>query len=157
MQKILKQDSILLKAVVQAETKLQEEEVRLGLFNPANFRTYYQASLSSLDWINCDRFMKYKEDEIFTLQVPNYKLKDQNIFAIVKDINSQISIPLAENNMHRINLPKNKEIVVIAIGLDENLNPQIAKQTINSDKNLNVNLQFKTAKLSEIKQAIQSI
>jgi len=59
--------------------------------------------------------------------------------------------------MHRINLPKNKEIVVIAIGLDENLNPQIAKQTINSDKNLNVNLQFKTAKLSEIKQAIQSI
>ncbi len=155
--KILKQDSILLKAVVQAETKLQEEEVRLGLFNPANFRTYYQASLSSLDWINCDRFMKYKEDEIFTLQVPNYKLKDKNIFAIVKDINSQISIPLAENNMHRINLPKNKEIVVIAIGLDENLNPQIAKQTINSDKNLNVNLQFKTAKLSEIKQAIQSI
>ncbi|MFN8282079.1 MAG: OmpA family protein [Chitinophagales bacterium] len=155
--KILKQDTAVLKAVVAAETRLQEEEVRLGLFNPANFRTYYQASLSDLDWINCDRFVKYKEDEIFTLQIPNYKLKDQNMFAIVKDINSQISIPLAENNMHRINLPKNKEIVVFAIGLDDNLNPQVAKYDLNAKGNVNLNLEFKAAKLSEIKEMIQRI
>lgn len=101
--------------------------------------------------------MKYKEDEIFTLQIPNYKLKDQNMFAIVKDINSQISIPLAENNMHRINLPKNKEIVVFAIGLDDNLNPQVAKYDLNAKGNVNLNLEFKAAKLSEIKEMIQRI
>jgi hypothetical protein len=154
---LMKEDKTVLKHIETAQTTLQEAEIKLGLFNPANFRTYYQASLANFGWINCDRFANYKQDEIFTLQIPNYKLKDQNMFAIVKDINSQISIPLSSNNMRSIDLPKNKEIVVVAIGLDDQLNPQIAKYTLNSDKNVHLNLQFKTAKLSEIKEMIQSI
>jgi hypothetical protein len=143
--------------VAAAQDVFIADELKSGIFDPNNFKLYYQASLNNFGWINCDRFMNYKQDEIFTLQVPNYKLQDKNLFAIVKDMGSQISMPIAANGMHQVRLPKNKEIVIVAIGLDENLMPMYAKQDITLKNNLNVNLSFKSAKLSEIKEMINSI
>lgn len=154
---MLVEDVNVYKMVAAAQDVFIADELKSGIFDPNNFKLYYQASLNNFGWINCDRFMNYKQDEIFTLQVPNYKLQDKNLFAIVKDMGSQISMPIAANGMHQVRLPKNKEIVIVAIGLDENLMPMYAKQDITLKNNLNVNLSFKSAKLSEIKEMINSI
>ncbi len=154
---LMKSDSIMFAHITKCEDKLREEEIRLGLFDPKNFKVYYEASLDNFGWINCDRLAKYKQEEMFTLQIPNYKMEDKNVFAILKNINSQISIPLANNNMHKIALPKNTEIVIVAIGLDKNLTPMYAKENIKSNGDINLKLDFKTGKLSDIKEMIQSI
>lgn len=143
--------------IEKAVGTLIAEQTKLGMFNPSNFNVFYQASLSNFGWINCDRFYNYKQDEIFTLQIPNYNLKDKNIFAVLKDMNSQISIPLSMNGKHTIRLPKNKQIVIVAIGLDNQSTPLYAKQEINAKGDLNMELNFKSAKLSEIKEMIRSI
>jgi hypothetical protein len=155
--KLLLENREVYKMVITAESVFVDEEVKSGVFDPNNFRLYYQASLNNFGWINCDRFLNYKPDDIFTLQVPNYKLEDKNVFAIVKDIGSQIQMPVIASGMHQVKLPKNKEIVIVAIGLDQNLMPMYAKQTVVLNNNLKVDLSFKSAKLSEIKEMINSI
>ncbi len=143
--------------IEKAVDTLIAKQTKLGMFNPSNFNVFYQASLSNFGWINCDRFYNYKPDEIFTLQIPNYNLKDKNVFAVMKDMNSQISIPLSMNGKHTIRLPKNKQIIVVAIGLDNQSTPLYAKQEINAKGDMDVELKFKAAKLSEIKEMIRSI
>ncbi len=154
---LLLENKEIYKMVTAAESIFVDEELKSGIFDPTNFRLYYNASLSNFGWINCDRFVNSKPEDIFTLQVPNYKLEDKNIFAIVKDIGSQIQIPIGANGIHQVRLPKNKEIVIVAIGLDQNLMPMYAKQTVFLNNNLKVDLSFKSAKLSEIKEMINSI
>lgn len=154
---MMRNDKEVVKHIASCDDKLIDEEVKLGLFNPQNFNTFYQASLNTFGWINCDRYAGYQQQDIFTLQIPNYDLKDKNLFAIVKDISSQISIPLTSNGMYSIRLPKNKDIVVVAIGLNKDLTPTFAKQIINQQSDVNLKLNFKTAKLSEIKDMIMSI
>ena len=154
---MMRKDKEVVKHIAFCDDKFTDEEVKLGLFNPANFNTFYQVSLSNFGWINCDRYAGYQQQDIFTLQIPNYDLKDKNLFAIVKDISSQVSIPLTSNGMHRINLPKNKDIVIVAIGLNSDLTPMYAKQIINQKSDMNLQLNFKSAKLSEIKDMILSI
>lgn len=155
--KLLLENKEVYKMVITAESVFVDEEVKSGIFDPNNFRLYYQASLNNFGWINCDRFLNYKPDDIFTLQVPNYKLEDKNVFAIVKDIGSQIQMPVGASGLHQVKLPKNKEIVIVAIGLDQNLMPMYAKQTVVLNNNLKVDLSFKSAKLSEIKEMINGI
>ncbi|MCC6582763.1 MAG: OmpA family protein [Chitinophagales bacterium] len=154
---MMRRDLVVWNHVEKAVDTLIAEQTKLGMFNPSNFKVFYQASLSNFGWINCDRFYNYKPDEIFTLQIPNYNLKDKNVFAVMKDINSQISIPLSMNGKHTIRLPKNKQIIVVAIGLDNQSTPLYAKQEINAKGDMDVELKFKAAKLSEIKEMIRSI
>lgn len=154
---MMKKDLTVRNHIEKAVDTLIAEQTKLGMFNPSNFNVFYQASLSNFGWINCDRFYNYKSDEIFTLQIPNYNLKDKNIFAVLKDMNSQISIPLSMNGKHTIRLPKNKQIIVVAIGLDNQSTPLFAKQEINAKGDLDIELNFKSAKLSEIKEMIRSI
>ncbi|MFN8294938.1 MAG: OmpA family protein [Chitinophagales bacterium] len=157
LHEMMRKDKEVVKHIATCMDKLTEEEVKLGLFNPVNFNTFYQASLNTFGWINCDRYAGYKQEDIFTLQIPDYNFKDKNIFAIVKDISSQISIPLTKKGMYSIRLPKNKDIVIVAIGLKDDLTPAYAKQTINQQSDINLKLDFKTAKLSEIRDMIMSI
>lgn len=155
--KLLERDKTVKTHIDNAIDVYMEEQTKSGIFDKNNFRVFYQASLNSFGWINCDRFTNYKKDELFTLQVPNYQLHDKNLIAIIKDINSQISIPLTASNIHSVQLPKHKEIIIVAIGLDTEMTPMYAVKSVTANSNMKIDLTFKHSKLSEIKDVISSI
>ncbi len=153
---LLRADKTVEKHLGDAIDKYMQAEVSSGIFDPNNFTTYYQASLNKFDWVNCDRFYSEDKNNMITVSVPNYNVMDKNLYAIVKEMNSNISIPLI-GNMHQVSLPKNKEVIIVAIGLDKNYTPQFAQKKFTTEKNIKVELSFRSAKISEIRNEISNI
>ena len=122
----------------------------------ASYTNYYRANLNRFDWINCDRFYNVPQDRMVNVKIPKTEIKDINYYVVYKDINSLIKINPRDGQIET-KIIKDKEVTIVAIGFDEENNPLFAKNTFLSNDNQTLNLKFETLKMSELKEAINSI
>ncbi len=84
---------------------------------------FLNISIQSLDWINIDRFVKMREDELAEINVLiDKRYSDQTVGIVLKNLNSFISLYPNENDdkkfISSIKLPKGEEVKIVGFGRD---------------------------------------
>lgn len=157
--KIIHEDKKFWSSVENAERdyrKLLARSNPMILNNMANGNFYYTASISGMGWINCDRFVNYKPDEMFTLQIDDFNTEKVHVVAILKRLKSQITVPKT-NNGYRVNLPKDEEIVLMALSVGADKRPAYSLIPVEHKANSKIKMELKTATLDEIYSILDAI
>jgi len=118
------------------EEELKEYRQKLEEYDLAK-QTYQAVELSSFGWINCDRFMNDQSPKInIELIVKNDSLSGARFYAIFSDIKSIMTGHYyngMENPASFKNVPKGKDITIIAISV-KNEKPYMFETKINTSE-----------------------
>ena len=89
-----------------------------GEMEPGNSNVGYLMKLSSMGWINCDRF--YDIQKKTTLQVKVQSVKNTVVALIFKEIKSIMpGYCFSNNTIEFANLPDGQEVTLLAYSVDE--------------------------------------
>lgn len=96
------------------ERQIRAKKVELGIFDQRDAYNVYQASLSRMGFINCDRFTSYAPDQMASLDV-NVP-RGTKVFVVVSSLNSLIPLFSGHDSTAAVRLPVGEEIKVVSIG-----------------------------------------
>lgn len=135
-------------------TELIEKELITGYRSALDNVNLLYASLSSFNWINCDRFIKTSPNSMIAYQFEIPLMDDlQKIKTVVAmpSINSCLSVS------QNFQLPKNQvgKLVSYYLGSDKKI--MLAKQDINSDSKTHFGLEYKPVSLNEFSKELAGL
>ncbi|MEO8147543.1 MAG: OmpA family protein [Bacteroidia bacterium] len=140
----------------EAMADKMEADVAKGIADPANYKYYYQSQLDEMGWINCDRFNDIPVSEMRKIQVPDFAMKDKNVYVVLNDIGSNM-IMYPENGYYVARIPKGKSVTVLAVGINENNQPAVSKKTLSVEGNQVVEMSFKNVSLKQLMNEIKTL
>ncbi|CAH8282943.1 TonB-like protein [Mariniflexile fucanivorans] len=114
----------------------------------------YILRTSNLGWINCDRFNSSRQRIKYKLKIKNDT--DVRIDMVFKSINSVLTSYRSGNIFDFDMIPKNEDVVLIAVKKDNNkFYLDVVETTIS--ENPNIELSFKEVTLTELKEQIKKL
>ncbi|MHB1278456.1 MAG: OmpA family protein [Bacteroidia bacterium] len=100
--------------LLKMERQIRAKKKELGIFDERDAYNVYQASLSRMGFINCDRFTDYAPEQMANLDV-NVP-RGTKVFVVVSSLNSLIPLFSGHDSTAAVRLPIGEEIKVVSIG-----------------------------------------
>ncbi|HRC33133.1 MAG TPA: OmpA family protein [Bacteroidia bacterium] len=135
---------------------LREKQIAANTLSTNDFRTYYQSEMSTLGWINCDRFEQNKQRPMVSLNVNDLNLKDENVMLIVNKYKSNMAMNRNEKG-YSIKLPKGENVTLLVIGMDKNNQPMFYKKTFNVNNNTVVPIDLQKISLALLATELKNL
>jgi len=145
-QKVYEDDEELSLLFADAEQTLINERADLGLVNMSELAGYYTASLSNMEWINIDRFMK--SQPMVTLNIDAYE--KNKVYVVIDNINSVLN---SWDGV--IQVPKNMSVTIFGIALIDGKPHYAVQKIVPKINNQNVKLEYQQGMIKSIKDVIK--
>ena len=107
-------DTTKRKTLQVMEVQIREKKKELGIFDMSDTYNLYEASLSRMGYINCDRFASYAPEQMTSLNVtvpPGSK-----VFVVLTKSNSLVPLYSGHDSTAGVRLPLGEEIKVVSVG-----------------------------------------
>ncbi|MBK8848287.1 MAG: hypothetical protein IPO27_17810 [Bacteroidetes bacterium] len=140
----------------QAMSDQIDKDLASGKVDASNYSMYYTAEIGQTGWINCDRFYTEPENAMRTITIPDFDARDKVVYAIVKDIGSNLAMYL-NNGDYTAKLPKGKLVTIVAIGVDKNNSPVYAKVDLQVKDDTSVPVEVRPVTIAGLIKEIRNL
>jgi len=140
-------------AINEVSRSIQDEKIEMGYVDLDVSR--YVVRTSNLGWINCDRFMRYQEEELMNFEFADNSEESQ-YYLVFKDIKSLISPRRINGKVIFYGVPKGQDVRLIGLG-EKNAELFLAYQDITFSDDTKVNMNYAKTQLKELRDILEDI
>ncbi|MEM6699794.1 MAG: OmpA family protein, partial [Bacteroidota bacterium] len=115
----------------------------------------YFTSITSLGWINCDRFQSIAAEEKMQLAINDLDETEERIFVIFNDTKSLIRTYKRDGQYLTNAIPKGESVTIIGLKFKDK-KPMLAQLTTVSNPEMTYDLDFKACTTSEMKAQLSA-
>jgi len=141
------------KEIAKVKRSIMDRKIEMGYVDADASR--YIVRTSNLGWINCDRFYNLDESQKMNFEFA-MESKDNEYYLIFKDIKSLIRPTVVKGKIRFSGLPIGEEVRLVSIGVKDS-GLYVASQDMKLGSQDRLNLNYKKAKLQDVRDVLSSI
>jgi hypothetical protein len=148
-------NNTLRKLVADATMKQAQTAADAGMLSKSALNNVYTASIGTVGYINCDRFIEVPPAQMVKVEIKNPT--HCRVIVRVDKLNSILYPDITEGGDMQVNLPKGEKITVVAINVDQGKPVFEKQQLVVSKKNNQLAVNPKPVLLKDLSSELASL